>query len=158
MSWRDRLLPASFRGAPFRVEAHASQTPARRAVVHEYPGRDVPWAEDLGGSAGEYEVTAYVLGRDYDRDRDRLIAACAAPGAGDLDHPWLGRLRVICTGCRVSERSGEGGIARLALTFGASGESRYPARGVDTLAALDAAAVRARTALALDAARAWPAP
>ena len=158
MSWRDRLLPATFRGAPFRVESHAAEASGRRAVVHEYPGRDLPRAEDLGRRAGEYTVEAYVLGRDYDRARDRLIRACAAAGAGDLDHPWLGRLRVICTGCRVSERSGEGGVARLSLTFVSAGEARWPAAGSNALGALDADAARAVTALAGDLARAWPAP
>ena len=132
MAWRDRLLDASFRGAPFRVESHSAEAAGRRAAVHEYPGRDVPYAEDLGRRASEHRIQGYVLGPDYDRARDRLVAACAAPGPGRLVHPYLGELDALCTGCTVSERSGEGGVARVTLTLVEAGEARYPAATADT--------------------------
>ena len=46
-SWREDLRPASFRGVPFLVdESHV--VIGRRVVLHEYPLRDKPYAEDLG--------------------------------------------------------------------------------------------------------------
>ena len=39
--WRDNLVPASFRGAVFHVEA-SSRAGGRRTVVHEYPKRKTP--------------------------------------------------------------------------------------------------------------------
>ena len=156
MPWRDRLLDARFRGAPFRVESHSAEAAGRRAAVHEYPGRDVPYAEDLGRRVSEYLIQAYVLGPDYDRARDRLVAACAAPGPGRLVHPRLGEIDALCTGCTVSERTDEGGMARITLTFVAAGAARYPAVTVDTAAALAAAADGAGAALAADTAAGWP--
>ena len=156
MAWRDRLLPASFRGAEFYVASHGSDAAGRRVAVHEYPGRDTPYVEDLGRRTSEYTLQAYVLGTDYDRARDALVAACALPGAGRLVHPTLGERWVACTGCTVSERTDEGGMARLALTLVEAGAARYPAATPDTAQALDAAAAGAGAALAADAAAGWP--
>lgn len=47
MSWKNKLRPASFRGASFGVESHQTEQ-GRRTQVHEYPGRDDPYVEDLG--------------------------------------------------------------------------------------------------------------
>ena len=147
MAWRDRLLSASFRGAEFRVESHTAEAAGRRVEVHEYPGRDRPYPEDLGRRTSQYEVEAYVLGADYDRARDALVAACAVPGPGELVHPYLGVLEVACTGCTVIERSAEGGMARITLEFVVAGEARYPAATTDTASEITAAADAAVAAL-----------
>ena len=99
MSWRDRLLPASYRGVAFHVASHQSEAAGRRVAVHEYPGRDLPYAEDLGRRASEYTLQAYVVGRDYDRARDALVAACALPGAGRLGRTGGGTIVVAGTSC-----------------------------------------------------------
>ncbi len=62
MAWRDQLLPATFRGVPFEVDAHDTVAAGRRAHVHEYPGRDDPWTEDLGRRTSEYTLDAYLVG------------------------------------------------------------------------------------------------
>ena len=61
MSWRDRLLPASFRGARFFVATDTRQG-GRRLAVHEYPLRDIPYAEDLGRKARTYAIEAVLVG------------------------------------------------------------------------------------------------
>lgn len=157
MAWRDRLLDASYRGVPFRVESHDSTVAGRRAVVHEYPGRDTPYAEDLGRVSHEWRITGYVVGPDYDEARDRLIEACGAAGPADLVHPYLGTVRALCTGCTVSERSDEGGVARLRMTFVSAGDARYPAETPDTGAGVRDAADRAGASLADEVAAQWPA-
>lgn len=156
MAWRDRLLPASFRGAPFHVASHTSEAAGRRAAVHEYPGRDTPYVEDLGRRTSEYTLQAYVLGPDYDRARDALVAACALPGPGRLVHPALGERQVVCTGCTVSERTDEGGMARVTLALVEAGAARYPAATPDTAQALTAAAHDAGAALVADTGAGWP--
>ena len=142
MAWRDHLIPAAFRGARFHVARHESQG-GRRVHVHEYPGRDEPYPEDLGRRAREFEVEGYVVGDDYFAARDALLDACDAAGPGQLDHPYLGRRRVACTGCTVAESTREGRMARIAMTFVEAGENRYPASGADTPAAVNAQAERA---------------
>lgn len=147
MTWRDQLRPASFRGVAFQIRAHSAEVAGRRAEIHQYPQRDVPFAEDLGLRAGEYSVDGYVLGDDYMAARDALIAACAAAGPGALVHPYLGALTVLCTGCSVTESSREGRMARFALAFAQAGENRFPRPSPDTRAATADAAADASTAV-----------
>lgn len=156
MAWRDRLLAASYRGVPFHVASHTSEAAGRRAAVHEYPGRDTPYVEDLGRRTTELTLQAYVVGPDYDVGRDALVAACAEPGPGRLIHPTLGERDVVCTGCTVSERTDEGGMARVTLTLIGSGAARYPAATPDTAAGLAAAADGVETGLVDDTAAGWP--
>jgi prophage DNA circulation protein len=102
--------------------------------VHEYPGRDEPFVEDMGLKAREFALTAYVIGTDYQADRDALIDACAKGGAGTLVHPYYGTLNVMCTGCTVSESTGEGGMAVFSLKFMDAGQNALPSGNEDTRA------------------------
>lgn len=147
MAWRDRLLRASFRGVHFEVEDHETEAAGRRVQVHEYPGRDEPYAEDLGRRTTEYNIEAYVIGDDYAFQRDRLVDACAEAGAGTLVHPYLGTRRAVCTQCTVAERTAEGRMARLSLAFVDAGRNAYPAAQPDTATAVDSAAAAANAAL-----------
>src|SRR5262245_37060365 len=58
--WRKRLQMASFKGAPFYVEQQGRSS-GRRTVVHEYPKRDMPYAEDMGRHALRYQMTGYLI-------------------------------------------------------------------------------------------------
>ena len=145
MSWRDRLLPASFRGARFHVRQH-NRTGGRRLAVHEYPGEDEPYTEDLGRRAAGFQVNGYVIGDDYHETRDALVRACLEPGPGTLVHPYLGTLRVACEDVSDSERSDEGRMARITMRFVEAGRNTYPAARTDTGAAVSAAATAARSA------------
>jgi prophage DNA circulation protein len=52
--WRDMLMQqASFRGVVFHVETGARLS-GRRTVVHEYPKRNDPYAEDMGRAARRF--------------------------------------------------------------------------------------------------------
>jgi prophage DNA circulation protein len=149
MSWRDNLHPGSFRGVPFSVSATDGEI-GRRTVLHEYPKRDLPYAEDMGRKAREFTLEALVLGDDYMAKRDRLIEALEKSGAGELVHPYRGRLRVAVLSARLSESTGQGGVARFMLTFIESGENTQPAATTDTAAVVDAAADAAQGMAALD--------
>jgi prophage DNA circulation protein len=128
MSWRDelrrvtmpdgrRLIGASFRGVAFFVES-ADRTGGRRTVTHEFPLRDHPYVEDLGRRARVFQVEAYVLGDDYVRRRDELLAALEdTAGPGELVHPYHGIRRAICSGLTTRESIAEGGMARLSIEF-----------------------------------------
>jgi prophage DNA circulation protein len=112
MSWKDKLLPASFRGVGFSVFNHDSSIGGRRVQIHSYPGRNRHLAEDLGLKPSEFTFEAFVLGDDYIARRDRMIEACAMDGPASLVHPYLGSFKVVCTDCRVSERTEDGRMAR----------------------------------------------
>jgi prophage DNA circulation protein len=124
-TWRERLRPASFRGVPFHVDETAGEY-GRRIQHHEYPQRNVPWAEDLGRRQRRWQITAYVLGKAYMGTRDRLLTACETAGPGKLVHPYLGELQVVCDAVRFRETDDEGGICRFDLSFAEPGKKGAP--------------------------------
>lgn len=137
MGWRDNYRAASFRGVPFFVES-ADSTHGRRQAVHEHAQRDVPYTEDLGRKAREFSVSGYLIGLEYQAQRDELIKACETAGPGVLVHPYRGEMTVTCRGLGVSESSGEGGMCVVKLTFLEAGEASYPSAKVDTVNAISA--------------------
>jgi prophage DNA circulation protein len=130
MSWRDRLLPASFRGVPFKVES-AEGEHGRQTVRHDYPLRDQPFYEDMGRKAREFRITGFVVGDDYLEQLDALLGAIEEEGAGELVHPYRGTLSVQCLGCTTNESSSEGRMARFTLAFGEAGAQIYPSAEPD---------------------------
>ena len=135
MSWKNKLRPASFRGASFGVESHQTEQ-GRRTQVHEYPGRDDPYVEDLGLKAGTFSVRGFCIGADYMAARDKLLEACNQPGAGQLVNPYLGTQNVVCTAVSLSETADEGGMARFDLSFVVAGKNQYPAQTEDLIGSL----------------------
>lgn len=116
MSWRDDLQPASFRGVEFGV-TRASDALGRRVVVHEFPQRDLPFAEDTGLKPRTVGVTGFVLGQDFMARRDRLEEALNQAGPGLLVHPWYGELNVSCTSAQVEHTADDGGMAVFTMAF-----------------------------------------
>jgi len=123
--WRGRLLPASFRGVPFFVE-EAGAEGGRRWQHFEYPGRDLPYSEDLGRAQRHFLLRAYTLGDDYMGTRDRLLAALETGGSGKLVHPYLGELTVCLDGYRTREIQQDGGICYFELAFSESSDTVAP--------------------------------
>jgi len=145
MAWRDELQPASFRGVPFEVEG-ATQQGGRRQAVHEYPQSERIEIEDLGAGAGRFSIDAFVLGDDYARRRDALIAALEMPGSGTLVHPYRGQRIVAVETWSCEETKGAGRLATFRLTFLRDDGLQLPAVGPDTRAASTAAAGAANAA------------
>lgn len=134
MNWRTRIDPelrGSYRGVEFFVE-RADATHGRRWLVHEYPRRDAPYAEDMGRRAKEWRLSLFVAGDDYDLQRDKLVKALDAPGAATLVHPYLGTMSAVGTDVRTSESTREGGVCIFEVTFSESGEQLQPGTTVDT--------------------------
>jgi len=157
MSWHERLDPelrGSFRGVEFHVERYDTQG-GRRWLVHEYPRRDRPYAEDMGRKAREWRLQFFVAGDDYDLQRDALIEALDAEEPGELVHPYLGTFSVVATEPRWSESTREGGVCTFEVTFVESGAETFPARAVDTQRQLAQAADAFEEALAEDFASQW---
>ncbi len=119
--WRERLLPAQIAGVAFLSDRYELEG-GRTVVVHEFPSRDLPQAEELGRRAVRHALSAYVLGPDYDLQRDRLTAALGKRSVGApfrlgliLRHPWLGVRRVLVEGWRLAEDSRATRMARFEL-------------------------------------------
>lgn len=139
MAWRDNYRAATFRGVGFFV-ATADSSHGRRQAVHETAQRDIPYTEDLGRKSREFGITGYLLGKEYDVDREELIRVCEQAGPGVLVHPYRGELTVVCRGLTVSESSEEGGKCTISMTFLEAGEPSYPTAKVDSINAISAKA------------------
>ena len=121
-AWRK----GSFRGVPF-LFTDGDGDLGRRNVIHEYPGRDLPYVEELGRKTRTWNLEILVAGPGYMTARNALIAALEEPGSGELVHPTLGTLTVAVTDARgPRESTRDGGTARFWVTFVESGEDRYP--------------------------------
>lgn len=124
-SFRSQLKPASFGGVPFGV-LNGTVRFGRRNAVHEYPFRDIPWVEDLGGSRTAITLTGFLVGDDVIAQRDRLIAVCTRRGDGQLVHPTLGRRTVAVLDVSASERWDQGRVFEITLSFVEQGARIYP--------------------------------
>lgn len=130
-TWRDSLLPASFRGVAFFIE-QASVPAGQRGQLHEFVQRDEPFYEQLGKQAQVHKLTAYIIGPDCFKRRDKLLEALETPGAGELVHPWLGRMSVKVGPCEVSHDRREGGMARFELELYPDLPRKFPTARVNT--------------------------
>jgi prophage DNA circulation protein len=127
-AWRDALLPASFRGAFFHVEAGSKES-GRRIVVHEFPKKDVPYSEDMGRRARQFSVRGYCItfpvetgvpnySRDYRIARDNLIIALeSSDGPGVLQLPTIDPITVVNPQYRWTEEERLGGYCTFDMTF-----------------------------------------
>lgn len=144
-TWRDDLVPASFRGVPFHV-ASSDYSVGRRNILHQYPGRDEPDSQDLGLDADEFVIEGYVIAKvgndfNYFTERNALIEALKKSGPGKLIHPFLGDQNVILSGrARISETFSAGGIARFSMAFSHTGEVLSPSEDIDPRGNVDCVA------------------
>jgi prophage DNA circulation protein len=104
----------------------------------------------MGRKAKSFSISAYVLGADYMRYRDSLMRACDAEGPGELVHPYLGTISVLCSGYSLSESKNDGGMAQFTMTMVESGETDFPSDSVDTIAGAFSAADEAVDASVAD--------
>ncbi|ROM70279.1 hydroxyacid dehydrogenase [Pseudomonas brassicacearum] len=130
MSWRDRLLPASFRGVGFWVDQ--AKTPVgHKGQLHEYPQRDQPFFEGLGQQAKIHELTAFIVGPDCLEQRDKLLKALEQ-GSGELVHPWLGRMQVKVGECDMTQTRQDGGLVTFALKFYPDQPLQFPSAAINS--------------------------
>jgi prophage DNA circulation protein len=137
IAWRSSLRRANFRGARFHVDTGVRES-GRRVVNHEFPKRNVPYAEDMGRRAREFTVRGYIIAyprdgsdvlqqKNYIPARDSLILALETDGPASLQLPLLGVLNVMCTRYRVTEEDKFGGYCVFDMTFTEYGQA--PATG-----------------------------
>lgn len=141
----DDLRPASFRKVPFLVEASDIGV-GRRVQVHEYPQQDKPYVDDLGRSARDLTITAFVVGEDYVDQAKAVIGAFEEPGSGILIHPWFGELKVTLRDIARVAFDRSLGVARITATFVESGELAFPSSEVSSQAATRKAAAKLQKA------------
>lgn len=88
------LRPAKWKSVPFHIDDATGEF-GRRNVLHEYPGRNKPYGEDMGRAPRRVSLTAFFLGDENASAMDRalsLLIVMEQEGPGELIHPWLGQL------------------------------------------------------------------
>lgn len=139
------MSTATFRGVPFIVES-SEMSGGRRGVTHEYPGRDLPFREDLGRAAREFPVEGYLVGGDVQAQRERLQAAFEKEGPDELVHPYYGARRVAVTTFRFRTSSREGRFVSFSVEFVETpAEAAQPSAVPDAQAAAQTSVVVARS-------------
>ncbi|UQR66219.1 DNA circularization N-terminal domain-containing protein [Bradyrhizobium sp. C-145] len=140
--WRDRYQTATFRGAMFHVETDHRQG-GRRTVVHEYPKRNLPYAEDMGRSAIRFTVQGYLIGPDYLYRKDALITALEQDGPGTLrlPLPYQGQdMEVMVVQYSITESRERGGMCGVEMDFVEYGKPGFSDVSIVTQAAVTNAA------------------
>jgi prophage DNA circulation protein len=170
LPFRDAWVPASFRGAPFFVEA-TSRDNGRRIITHEFPKKDIPYSEDMGRRAKTFTIRAYCItypitldgdnanlyNVDYRVVRDALLTALEQQGPGTLVLSTLPQENVAVTRYRLSEEDRFGGYCTFDIEFAEFGlPPQYLTPSQNTGQALDTAADTLRAQIA--AGKAGPEP
>lgn len=90
---QERLEPASFKGAPFLVNALSTEI-GPKDVKHEYVNSSRQNIEFLGRQPKTFGIICVIhgTGQDYLDRRDALVRAVEEGGPGLLVHPTFGRL------------------------------------------------------------------
>lgn len=132
MNYKTKLLRASFRSIAFGVR-DINTTMGRRTVLHEYPLRNEPYAEDLGRKAREYTINAFVMNPDdYTQSQQLASALEDYDTPGTLVHPTLGAIQVIPKECTHIYSATEGGIEYFTVVFVETLGNQLPSIGIDT--------------------------
>jgi prophage DNA circulation protein len=138
--WRLRLLPASFSGVPYHVE-HQARSSGRRIVMHEYPKRNTPYAEDMGKHAIRYQVTGYLIGPSYHLAKLALITVLENTTGGLLVDPYLVTpMMAVCERYSVTEVRERGGYCTFDMMFAEAGNPGNSLAQADTGSAANASA------------------
>jgi prophage DNA circulation protein len=150
--WRGRLRPASFRGVDFFVDALTGTAGGRRVSVLRLAGGELTVQQDHGAEPGEFDVTAFLWGEDYDLQRDRLERALAATGPGFLVLPTRGELRARVTRPpQTQESKNEGGYCSIRFSVVIESNVNAPIATRDTAQGVAEASRAVRAAAATDA-------
>lgn len=113
--WRKKLRNGAFGAAIFET-FDSSIKSTRSVIVKDAPGTNKYTLEDMDKEGAPFSMTIFVVGRDYFKRRDTLIAELDA-GRRMLIHPTLGEFECYCTSYEMSESADRGGIAAFDCEF-----------------------------------------
>lgn len=116
MSVIDDLEAASFRGVPFLVPREREIT-GKKIVVHDYPGSNERFVEELGTLPPTFQLNIIVHGSDAINQRKRLITELHRPGLGTLVHPVYGSVQVQAGEVTVTSSDTAVGKFDFSITF-----------------------------------------
>lgn len=127
--WRDKFQRARFRNAIFYVETDV-RAGGRRVALHQYPKRNVPYAEDMGRAAVSFTVQGFLITLDgtYLDLKNDLIDALEQDGPGMLRLPLpyqMADIQVMAQSYSVTETREKGGMCTVEMSFVEYGDPTY---------------------------------
>ena len=129
----DRLYPCSFQGASFFYAA-GSKSKGRKKVIHEFPGKDFDFVEDLGKKLRQFSITGIITGElTYEFNRQLFETALDSPNPGVLMHPFYGAITCVCLDYTVNETISDVGAAQYEITFRETQPNVIPAAATDNI-------------------------
>jgi hypothetical protein len=138
--WKQLLRAASFRGVPFFTDNYGGDH-GRRWADHQYPGRDVPYAEDMGRQQRVWHFNGYLIGDTYPILRTAMVAVCEMAGPGPLIHPTIGIVQAVCRKFSHTEQNDKGRYVALSFEFAEAGQLREPGSLADIVSTVASAAL-----------------
>ncbi|MCW5737368.1 MAG: DNA circularization N-terminal domain-containing protein, partial [Enhydrobacter sp.] len=134
--------------------AQSAAPGGRRHALHEYPDRDLPYAEDLGRRARKVQLACYFVGPLVRLQAKAFRAALEKAGPGVLIHPIGGRQTVLVDQFDERVDRSRTDWVEYAVSFVEAGQNFFPSSSIAWPSALTDLADRARTAFgdALDGA------
>jgi prophage DNA circulation protein len=104
----------------------------------------------MGRAQRTINITAFVVGDDYEYQRDALIEALEEPGPGTLIHPWLGEFYVnLIASAEVTHNATAGRYVQFKLQFVEAREPESPGYSIFWLDLALLAGLAARVAVGL---------
>jgi prophage DNA circulation protein len=157
-AWRHELVLASFKNALFHCESNAREC-GRRIVMHEFPKKELPYAEDMGRRAKSFIIRGYCIqypvdtgntlfNPDYRVARNLLRDALDREGPGVLVLPLSRYEIVVCTQYRLTEEEKFGGYCVFDMQFQELGVDAREGLAA-TQATADAAIANAKNVMTL---------
>ncbi len=109
-------LQASFKGIEFEVTTHKGEFGHRNAAF-SFPFKNIFEIHEFGKKQSTFEINGFLVGKDYIKNRDKLIKCVNDGGVGELIHPYLGRMMVFCQSISVSETHEKQGYCAIDFEF-----------------------------------------
>ena len=112
---REGYRRAKFRDAVFWVEDY-SKDAGRRLAIQRFPGQQFTNVQDLGADSNRFQISAFLIGPNYDIERLALEAALLEGGEGELFLPWRGPLTVTIVGrIKTNESKSQRGFCTVSF-------------------------------------------
>ncbi|MAY64002.1 MAG: hypothetical protein CML29_17500 [Rhizobiales bacterium] len=123
--WRNAFLPASYRGAAFKVDIESGSF-GRRLAIAPIAYSDEAVIEDMGGMPDRFQVTAYCAGDLADAQCKALLAVLKRKGGGLLMLPMLGPKRCRAEQWGFTRYKVRAGFVGIDIDFVVEGLSAVP--------------------------------
>lgn len=146
MALFDDLIQGSFKGVEFHIES-SNHTGGREIVAHKYINRTDSVLEDTSNKTKTFQIVCFIFGENYLLRKQNLINVLNEPGAGELSHPYYGKMTARNSFYSVVEKKERGGYCKFRIDFILEVEQNFPQRVQDDVSPINNVAASAENSL-----------